>query len=127
MNVSSFAGLHRFIPVPPSGKMETRIKYGKLEEPKQSGRYVLVLANCNDEGRDVMVKGEYIWKSSKGYLPENLFGAMYFLAALMVLYFVLFGWYGISMKKHEDSIIPIQKWILATIGMGFLGDFFQDR
>lgn len=69
MNADSFTGQHRFIDVPASGSLITNLKYGKLEEPLHSGKYVLVVANCNDDGRNVTITGEYIWKSEHGFLP----------------------------------------------------------
>mmetsp|Transcript_23407 Transcript_23407/g.32801 ORF Transcript_23407/g.32801 Transcript_23407/m.32801 type:complete len:621 (-) Transcript_23407:115-1977(-) len=125
VNATTFAGQHRFINVPSKGDMKSTVKYGKLEQKTDSGKYVLIVANCNDEGRDVMVNGKYSWKSKHGYLPGDLFGEMYYFVALTVVYFILFGWYAISMKCHEDAVIPIQKWVLTTIGMGFLEAFFK--
>mmetsp|Transcript_5329 Transcript_5329/g.7838 ORF Transcript_5329/g.7838 Transcript_5329/m.7838 type:complete len:606 (+) Transcript_5329:3-1820(+) len=125
VNSTTFEGQHRFINVPSKGDMKTTVKYGKLEEKTDSGKYVLIVANCNDEGRDVMVNGKYAWKSKHGYLPGDLFGEMYYFVALTMVYFILFCWYAISMKCNEDSVIPIQKWVLTTIGMGFLEAFFK--
>lgn len=115
----------RTVSVPSVGSMKTSIEDGKFNASEGSGKYVLVIANCNDEGRDIMVDGRYTWKSKHGYLPGNLFGEMHFFAILSVFYAVLLFWYGISMKCHENSIIPIQKWILVTIGMGLLETFFK--
>jgi len=125
VNADSFTGQHRFIDVPASGALITNLKYGKLEEPLYSGKYVLVVANCNDDGRDVTITGDYVWKSVHGFLPGNLFGEMYFFGFLTISYLILAGWYGVKMKMHEDSYIPIQRWIMGTILMGLLETFFR--
>lgn len=125
VNSTMFKGQHRFILVPPTGKMDTTVKYGKLEEPQETGKYILVIANCNDEGRDVKVDGTYSWVSKHGYLPGEMFGEMYFLLFLTVVYLVIFCWYGCSMKYYEDEIIPIQRWILTTIFLGLVETFFR--
>lgn len=124
VNGEFFKGKHRFIDVPSTGDFSTNLKYGKLEEPVNSGKFAFVVANCNDEGRDVMASGDYTWKSAHGYLPGNLFGEMHFFWFLTVLYLILAVWYGIKMKMHEDSYIPIQRWIMGTILMGLLETFF---
>mmetsp|Transcript_67930 Transcript_67930/g.100773 ORF Transcript_67930/g.100773 Transcript_67930/m.100773 type:complete len:344 (+) Transcript_67930:1063-2094(+) len=83
------------------------------------------MANCSEKGRNVKVDGKYEWKSKHGYLPGNLFGELYFFVTLTVIYFLTFLWYSISMKCNEDSIIPIQQWILLTIFIGLLEVFFK--
>jgi hypothetical protein len=111
--------------VPASGKLETTVKYGKLEEPDDSGKYILIIANCNDEGRDVMVNGKYTWESKHGFLPGDLFGEMFFFAGWTAVYLVIAMWYGCSMWFHADAKIPIQTWIFWTIMMGLMESFFK--
>lgn len=127
MDSTKFAGKHRFKSVPASGDFQESLKYGRFEQKsaKASGKYVLVMANCNDEGRTILVKGKTIWKSVHGYLPGDLFGLMYFFAALTALYFLMLLWYGVTMKIHEEEIIPIQRWVFGTICMGTLELFFR--
>ena len=105
--------------------MEPKVKFGELEVAHDSGKYVLVFANCDDNGRDVLVGGSYKWESRHGYLPGEIFGEMYFFMALTFFYLLLLLWYGFSMRLHEDATIPIQKWILGTIIMGLLETFFR--
>ena len=119
-----FSGSHRFVNVPPEGPMSKQIRYGKLEE-FESGQYVVVFANCNENGREIKVLGECVWKSKHGYLPGELFGFMYFYAVLTAIYLVLVVWYGYLMHKYEDSRIPIEKWIFMTISMGALEMLFR--
>mmetsp|Transcript_24166 Transcript_24166/g.50613 ORF Transcript_24166/g.50613 Transcript_24166/m.50613 type:complete len:325 (+) Transcript_24166:402-1376(+) len=84
------------------------------------------MSNCNDLiGRNLTVSGEYFWKSSHGYLPGNLFGEMYFFSALTIFYAILLAWYGLKMSIYRDEIIPIQKWVLTTVGIGLLEVFFK--
>lgn len=125
VNETAFTGQHRFILVPPTGEMKTAVMYGKFEVPTDNGKYVLIIANCQDFGRDVYASGTYTWASKHGYLPGELFGEMYFLAFLTLIYLVIFCWYGFSMKYYEDEIIPIQRWILVTILMGLIETFFR--
>ena len=101
------------------------MKYGKFEQKSGNGKYVVVFANCNDEGRPVAVEGKTIWRSRDGYLPGDLFGLMYFFAFMFFVYFGMMVWYGISMKMFEDANIPIQGWIFGTICMGCLELFFR--
>lgn len=125
INRTKYEGHVRNILVPRNGFVELEVKYGQLEEVEFSGKYVLVMSNCNPNGRNMTVEGTYVWKSKGGYLPGDMFGAMYFLFFLTVVYGVLFTWYSISMKVHQESTIPIQNWILGTISLGLLESFFK--
>ena len=125
INSTIFDGQHRFLHIPETGDMEPKVKFGELEVAHDSGKYVLVFANCDDNGRDVLVGGSYKWESRHGYLPGEIFGEMYFFMALTFFYLLLLLWYGFSMRLHEDATIPIQKWILGTIIMGLLETFFR--
>ena len=49
---------------------------------------------------------------------------MFFYAALTAIYFVLGLWYYCGMKMFQENAIPIQKFILATIILGFLETSF---
>lgn len=121
-----FDGKHRLITIPASGEYDNYLKYGKFEEKKgTSGKYAIILANCNDEGRPVIVEGEMEWKSKHGYLPGDLFDYLYLYAIIFCVYFGLVLWYGISMKVFEDGNIPIQGWIFVTISIGCLEMFFK--
>jgi len=129
-----FQGQHTFLGVPPSGEWKREVKLGMFDlnddedgkEKGGDGKYVLVMANCNDViGRNLTVSGEYVWKSAHGYLPGNLFGEMYFFEFLTVCYTILLAWYGIKMSIHRDEVIPIQKWMAGTIGIGLLEVFFK--
>lgn len=125
-----FKGEHRFLDVPASGDWKRSVKTGlfdlKKNKEEGTGKYVLVVSNCNDViGRNLTVSGEYVWKSSHGYLPGNLFGEMYFFSALTICYALLIAWYGVKMSIYSDAIIPIQKWVVGTIGIGLLEVFFK--
>lgn len=113
------------INIPAVGEYSNHLKYGKFEETDDSGKYVVVFANCNNDGRTVLVEGQTIWKSKHGYLPGDLFGLMYFYGILFLAYGVILLWYGVSMKMFEDANIPIQSYIFATICMGTLEVFFR--
>lgn len=125
MDAQKFKGKHRLINIPASGDYDNNLKYGRFEEKSGNGKYVVVFANCNDEGRPVIVEGHTVWKSHHGYLPGDLFGLMYFLAFMFFVYFIMLLWYGITMKIYEDANIPIQTWIFGTIAMGCLELFFR--
>lgn len=131
MNPDKFRGYHTFLGVPPSGDWKRKVKTGMFDlvdemDGAGTGKYVIVVSNCNDEvGRNLTVSGEYVWKSVHGYLPGNLFGEMYFFSALTCLYAILLAWYGIRMSIHRDEVIPIQKWMATTIGIGLLEVFFK--
>jgi hypothetical protein len=123
-----FNGQHRFLGVPPSGIWSRAVKFGMfdLKEKDGSGKYSLIVANCNDViGRNLTVTGDYVWKSSHGYLPGNLFGEMYFYFVVAILYLVLLVWYAIKYNIYKDSAIPIFKWVMATIFIGFMESFFK--
>ena len=124
-SAKNVGGRHRIIDIPAIGEINDNMQYGTFEEKDNNGKYILLLANCNDEGRPVLVSGFGIWQSKHGFLPGDLFGLMYFFAFLTFLYFGLLTWYGIKMKIHEEHTIPIQQWIFATICMGTLELFFR--
>ena len=125
LDTKKFSGKHRFQEIPATGNFDGQLKYGRFEQAADNGKYILVMANCNDEGRPIMVKGRTVWKSVHGYLPGDLFGLMYFFAALTLLYFAMLVWYGVAMKMFEDSNIPIQNWIFGAMCMGTLEMFFR--
>ena len=69
----SGSGSHRMVEIDPTGDVvDQKLKYGEFEEANDSGRYVVIFANCNDEGREVLVHGATVWKSAHGYLPGEL-------------------------------------------------------
>jgi len=109
------------IVVDSSGKLKDG---GKLEAI-MSGKYILAISNCNNEGQDVRIEGDCIWKSAGGYLPGNLFSEMYFFISLAAAYIILAVAFGIKMKMHQDAYIPIQKWIVTTILLGLLEITFR--
>eukprot|EP00956_Cyclotella_meneghiniana_P018938 scaffold31982_cov23-Cyclotella_meneghiniana.AAC.2 len=121
---TKFRGQHKFLAVPPQGEWRRNVQDGLFvldNKEESSGKYVMVVANCNESnGRDLTVSGEYTWSSVHGYLPGNLFGEMYFFMVLFVCYLVVFTVYGCKMNTYREAIIPIQKWMLATIGIGLL-------
>ena len=45
---------------------------------------------------------------------------MFFYAGMAAIYFVLMLWYYFGMKMYQEDAIPIQKYILATMVLGFL-------
>ena len=57
-----FQGQHKFLPVPPSGVWSRNVKFGGFdlkEGEGTSGKYVLVVTNCNDlMGRNLTVTGQ---------------------------------------------------------------------
>lgn len=119
-----FQGTRRSVPLPLTGNVTAIVDRGVFPV-SESGKYVTILANCNNAGRHVQVTGTAAWKSVHGYLPGELYGFLYFYAILTVVYFALVLWYGISMHLNEESRIPIEKWILLTIILGLLEMLFR--
>jgi len=124
MNKTSFVGQSRSVNIPISSNADSSVKFGHMEEG-DTGKYIIVIANCNPTGRNMTVSGQYVLKSTHGYLPGNLFGAMYFFAIVSAAYLILLLWYGLSMRCYQDAVIPIQQWILTTISISFLEVFFK--
>ena len=126
-----FNGEHVVLPIPSSSASKWEKHVGVLSPgyfPLQqgTGKYILIVANCNEiTGRDLAVTGQYYWKSKHGYLPGNLFGEMHFYSVLCIFFILLLSWYGCKMSIYRDAIVLIQKWILATIIMGLLESFFK--
>lgn len=122
----TFGGQHKYIEIPKDRDVVKEMKSGMFEFRNDetdglddsSGQYVIVFANCNEEGRPVKVSGDSIWKSVHGYLPGELFGFLYFYAIVAVVYVGLFFFYGVSMQIYKESRIAIEKWILTTILLG---------
>jgi Lung seven transmembrane receptor len=119
-------GEHRKVSVPSSTEMEFVMNDDDaIFEIQYTGNYVMILANCNDYGMDVIATGDMTWVSVGGYLPGDEFGLMYFYAALACAYIVLALWYYCGMKRYQDAAIQIQKFILATIMLGLLEASFR--
>lgn len=119
---NNFNGTHRYVTMPADGGEdaddEQQIKWGEIEE-LQSGQYIVILANCNNNyGRYVKVTGETVWKSKHGYLPGELFGFMYFYRFIVAVYIGAFFAYMCAMRRNVESRIDIEKWIFGTIIMG---------
>ena len=125
INQNKFQGDHRVLAIPASGHIERSITDGRMDFATEEGRYVMIISNCNDYGRDLQVTGSYEFVSKHGHLPGELFGEMYFFAAITVIYFILFLWYGGSMQCYSESRIEVQSWIILSIGLGFLETFFK--
>lgn len=86
-----------------------------------SGDYVLLMGNCYDDGLDVLEIGSMEWKAeNRGYVPGHLYGLMLFYAAITAIYFLLVVFYFCGMRMFQDNAIPIQRYILATMILGFL-------
>lgn len=114
-----FRGVRHWIDVPRTGSMTKKLK-DDFFLFNETGRYVVVFANCDATGRQVTVSGKAVWKSSHGYLPGELYGFLYFYLVLLALYALLFLWYYCLMRANVQSRIPIEKWILLTIVMGLV-------
>lgn len=129
IDTTKFKGSHRFVTVPREGPMSKTIRFGNIEVT-ESATYVVLYANCDENGREVRISGQSVWKSKHGYLPGELFGFMYFYTFITIVYFLLFFWFGALMHMHEDHRIEIEKWILFAITLGLLemifrtGDYF---
>ena len=117
---SIFKGQRRVIDIPPTGSFTVSIPNPVINVQEQSGKYVLAYGNCNDFGRDVYITGPQEWKSNYGYLQGDLVDLWDFFILLMVVYIALFIWYGVSKRIYKDSSIPIQGYILGTIGLASL-------
>ncbi len=68
---SIFEGDHRQIQVPSDPLTDFEMD-DPLFEIKKSGDYVMVIANCNDDGLGIITLGEMEWKSKGGYLVSGL-------------------------------------------------------
>jgi len=118
-----FEGIQRKIQVP-----SRPLEEFKMDDPvfdvHVSGDYVLVIANCNDDGFGIITLGTMEWKSVGGYLPGEIFYMMFVYGAATAIFLVLGLWYYIGMRMFQEAAIPIQKYILASIILGFLGTAF---
>mmetsp|Transcript_14806 Transcript_14806/g.21732 ORF Transcript_14806/g.21732 Transcript_14806/m.21732 type:complete len:533 (+) Transcript_14806:3-1601(+) len=120
-----FGGEHRPLAIAPTGDIQAQVKLPVMTTKEGTGKYTLVLANCDDFGRDVMVTGDYIWKSKGGFLPGDLFDEWHFFFFVTMGYVGLLLWYVFSMKKNKDSTIGIQKWIMGAIVLSLVELFFK--
>ncbi|GKY93988.1 hypothetical protein MPSEU_000365600 [Mayamaea pseudoterrestris] len=119
INQTLFEGTTRSITVPREGGMSKKLRSGELELD-QTGRYVILFANCDEEGRDIMVTGKAIWKSRHGNLPGELFQFMHFYTLLLAGYLALIMWYAFLMKQNESSRIDIENFVFITILLGLI-------
>ena len=56
--------------------------------------------------------------------PGEIFYMMFVYGAATAIFLVLGLWYYIGMRMFQEAAIPIQKYILASIILGFLGTAF---
>jgi hypothetical protein len=120
----AFTGARREIYIPPTGESVTGLEDALFTE-SIDGEYILVLANCDDDGREILTLGSMEWVSEHGYLPGDMIGLAKFYAALAGIYFLINLWYGCGMKRYQDSAIPIQKFIIASMILGLLELVFR--
>jgi heme/copper-type cytochrome/quinol oxidase subunit 3 len=125
IDADKYKGDHRFVSIPADGEFTGTVYKPIMRTSEGTGQYSLIMANCDDNGRDVEIDGQYVWKSKGGYLPGSLFDDWHFVIFSTLCYVGLFTWYLIGMKKNSESTIGIQKWILATIALGLVETFFQ--
>ena len=117
----------------------------KIPSGAESGAYVVLMTNCNINGRLVEVRGTYAFQSKSGFLPANLIGTKRFyflmLAAYSLFLVAAFWWLGyscwhqsvvLSAASRMSSVIApssrgqsrrqlmVQRGIVATIGLGLL-------
>lgn len=120
INADKFRGQRRFVHVPSDGKFSVHVLPDSLfEVTNYTGHYIMAIANCNDLGRDVEIRGTYTWKSRWGFLPGDIFGVMLSAAILTFVYLILFCLYACAMHYKNQSI-GVQKLILATVFLGFI-------
>ena len=110
----------------------------------ESGKYVLLMANCNINGQLVEVEGTYAFQSKSGFLSANLIGTMGYYFLMLVAYslslvaaFWRLGysfWHRsviLSTASRMSSVIApsfhqsrrqvmVERGIVATIGLGLL-------
>jgi hypothetical protein len=117
-----FGGQQRAVEVPTTINTEFSLTgEDSVFKISKSGDHVLLMGNCYDDGLDVLVIGSMEWKSeNRGYVPGHLYGLMLFYATITAIYFILVIFYYCGMRMFQDSAIPIQKYILATMILGFL-------
>ena len=120
----SFTGETHKIFVPGDNDTALVLETGSHMEIKNDGSYVLVLANCDDNGREMLALGTMEWMSSHGLLPGDLLGLLFYYVIIFLIYLVLFIGYGCGMRAYQDSAIPIQRYIIGTIGLGLIETFF---
>jgi Lung seven transmembrane receptor len=116
---NKFRGDRRSIAVPHKGTMNKTMKYGKMEQT-ESATYVLLFANCNQMGREILVTGHVVWMSKHGYIPGELFGFVVLFTVMGVMYTALLACYGRAMYLHRMCIKPIEKCICSLVMLGLL-------
>lgn len=122
------------IPGPPDLVSKQILKNPVFDIPATSGsgKYILIMANCNVNGRLVEVEGSYAFRSKAGYLPANLIGTMRFYFLMLVAYSLLIvaAWWGLGYSFWPRTITPpcrqgrrqlfVERGIILTIGLGWL-------
>ena len=124
VNQANFVGEVRDIFVPGNKDEPLKLEEGNRFDIDYDGSYVLILANCDDDGREMLVLGSMEWMSSHGLLPGDLLGLLFYYIIIFLVYLVLFIGYGCGMRIYQDSAIPIQRYIIGTIGLGLIESFF---
>jgi len=116
-----FTGHHIKMDVPHSENLELELDKNPIYAEEDSGDYVIAFGNCLGEGEDVVIAGSIVTEPIRGYkLPGELYGLMYFYTFMTIAYFLLNVWYRCGMRIYQDSSIPIQRFIMATLVIGFL-------
>ena len=133
---NKFQGLARSldIPGPPDTLSKQILKNPVFDIPSTSasGKYVLIMANCNVNGRLVEAEGTYAYRSKSGYLPADLIGAMRFYFLMLIVYslLILAACWGLGYSYWPRTLLSssrqgrrqlfVERGILLTIGLGWL-------
>ena len=59
------------------------------------------------------------------FKPGDIVGLMFFFGVTTAVYLILGLWYYCGMKMFQDAAIPIQKYFMGTIILGFLATAFK--
>jgi hypothetical protein len=114
---SSFVGKHRFSSFSSAGGKETqledaRFEYDLADNVDESGHYIVVFANCNDQGLPVLVTGEIQWMSSskddnKGKLGLTWKQSVLVFAGALVVTGLILQYRRRSAKQVYTNVVSV--------------------
>mmetsp|Transcript_12172 Transcript_12172/g.29015 ORF Transcript_12172/g.29015 Transcript_12172/m.29015 type:complete len:572 (+) Transcript_12172:125-1840(+) len=113
LNPDKFLGQERLLEVPPVVNMTFAVGdvRGVFDIP-QGGEYAFLMANCNDNGWDLLSLPQMMAESSG---PSYLEGLVDYYASLTFYHVSLFLAYVFAVMVIPDYPRPIQKWLGATM------------
>jgi len=89
-------------------------------EVKETGMYILLMANCDSFGQDYILNGHTVWMNPYGYLPGERWGDLPFFGIVSLCYLTLGLVWLVLCCCHCKDLLAIQMWTSVVLCLGMI-------